>query len=58
MEALEEHVGTGMTKTTRNVVVTRKAKIGSPKPPVFKKVLNAQEVENCLTLGECFWHQR
>lgn len=56
-EALEEQVGTGVTKTTRNVVVTREAKIEAPKPPVFKRVHNAQEVENFVWHLENYsWH--
>ncbi|XP_070056615.1 uncharacterized protein [Nicotiana tomentosiformis] len=47
-ESLEEHVSAGMTKAANNVVVTREAKIEAPKPPVFKGVRDAQEVENFL----------
>ena len=48
--ALEEQVNVGMTEAANNVVVTREAKIEAPKPPVFKGVRDAQEVENFL------WH--
>ncbi|XP_070013663.1 uncharacterized protein [Nicotiana sylvestris] len=50
IESLEEHVNAGMTEVANNVVVTREAKIEAPKPPVFKGVRDAQEVENF------FWH--
>ncbi|XP_070020078.1 uncharacterized protein [Nicotiana sylvestris] len=50
IESLEEHVNAGMTEAASNVVVTREAKIEAPKPPVFKGVRDAQEVENFL------WH--
>ncbi|XP_070049747.1 uncharacterized protein [Nicotiana tomentosiformis] len=39
-----------MTEAASNVVMTREAKIKAPKPPVFKGVHDAQEVENFL------WH--
>ncbi|XP_070002194.1 uncharacterized protein [Nicotiana sylvestris] len=50
IESLEEHVNVGVTEVANNVVVTREAKIEAPKPPVFKGVRDAQEVENFL------WH--
>lgn len=50
IESLEEHVSAGVTEAASNVVVTREAKIEAPKPPVFKGVRDAQEVENFL------WH--
>ncbi|XP_070004722.1 uncharacterized protein [Nicotiana sylvestris] len=48
IESLEEYINAGMTEVASNVVVTREAKIESPKPPVFKGVCDAQEVENFL----------
>ena len=48
IESLEEHVSAGVTEAASNVVVTREAKIEAPKPPVFKGVRDAQEVENFL----------
>ncbi|XP_070057874.1 uncharacterized protein [Nicotiana tomentosiformis] len=50
IESLEEHVSAGVAEAASNVVVTREAKIEAPKPPVFKGVRDAQEVENFL------WH--
>ncbi|XP_070031861.1 uncharacterized protein [Nicotiana tomentosiformis] len=50
IESLEENVSAGVTEAASNVVVTREAKIEAPKPPVFKGVRDAQEVENFL------WH--
>ncbi|XP_070011261.1 uncharacterized protein [Nicotiana sylvestris] len=50
IESLEEHVNDGVTEAANNVVVTREANIEVPKPPVFKGVHDAQEVENFL------WH--
>ncbi|XP_070029011.1 uncharacterized protein [Nicotiana sylvestris] len=50
IESLEEHVNAGVTEVASNAVVTREAKIEAPKPPVFKGVRDAQEVENFL------WH--
>ncbi|XP_070035444.1 uncharacterized protein [Nicotiana tomentosiformis] len=48
IESLEEHVNVVMTEAASNVMVTREAKIEAPKPPVFKGVRDAQEVENFL----------
>ncbi|XP_070020232.1 uncharacterized protein [Nicotiana sylvestris] len=48
IESLKEHVNAGVTEVASNVVVTREAKIEAPKPPVFKGVRDAQEVENFL----------
>ncbi|XP_060172138.1 uncharacterized protein LOC132603213 [Lycium barbarum] len=48
--ALEKQVNVGVTEAANNVVVMREAKIEAPKPPVFKGVRDAQEVENFL------WH--
>ncbi|XP_070040744.1 uncharacterized protein [Nicotiana tomentosiformis] len=50
IESLEDHVSAGVTDAANNVMVAREAKIEAPKPPVFKGVRNAQEVENFL------WH--
>ncbi|XP_070005713.1 uncharacterized protein [Nicotiana sylvestris] len=50
IESLEEHVNAGVTEVASNVVVMREAKIEAPKPPMFKGVRDAQEVENFL------WH--
>ncbi|XP_070014912.1 uncharacterized protein [Nicotiana sylvestris] len=50
IESLDEHANVGMTEVAINIVVTREAKIEAPKPPVFKGVCDAQEMENFL------WH--
>ncbi|XP_070001952.1 uncharacterized protein [Nicotiana sylvestris] len=59
IESLEEHVNAGMTEVASNVMVMREAKIEAPKPPVFKGVRDAQEVENFLChLENYFRHNK
>ncbi|XP_075091881.1 uncharacterized protein LOC142172029 [Nicotiana tabacum] len=59
IELLEEHVNVGVTEADSNVIVTREAKIKAPKPPVFKGVHDAQEVENFLChLENYFRHDK
>ncbi|XP_019252669.1 PREDICTED: uncharacterized protein LOC109231463 [Nicotiana attenuata] len=59
IESLEEHVDAGVTEAASNVVVMREAKIEAPKPPVFKGVRDAQEVENFLWhLENYLWHRK
>ncbi|XP_070014384.1 uncharacterized protein [Nicotiana sylvestris] len=57
IESLEEHVNAGVTEAASNVMVTRETKIEAPKPPVFKGVRNAQEVENFIWYLENYFRQ-
>lgn len=55
VKALEKQVNDGVVGAARNVVVMKEAKIEAPKPPMFKRIHDAHEIENFfLAIGELF----